>query len=347
MRSAKFIRIVKWFALPMVVLLMAVSFVENCQAQTLQAVKKRGVLRCGVGQGLVGFSAPDEKGNWSGFDVDFCRAVAAAIFNNPNKVKYIALAASERFPALQAGKIDLLSRNSTWTMSREAELRLSFAAITYYDGQGFLVRKARKANSALELDGTKICVQSGTTTELNLADYFDANGMKYEAVKFSNPIDMVKAYDAQQCDAVTTDLSGLYAERVRLSKPDEHTILADIISKEPLGPAVRQRDVQWFNMVKWTHFAMLNAEELGVSSKTIGEALKSSKPDVKRLVGTEGNYGQQIGLSKDWAVRIVGLVGNYGEVFDRNVGTGTKLGIPRGINHLWNKGGIQYAPPIR
>jgi general L-amino acid transport system substrate-binding protein len=224
---------------------------------------------------------------------------------------------------------------------------LSFAAITYYDGQGFLVRKSRKVNSALELNGAKVCVQSGTTTELNLADYFDANGMKYEAVKFSGSVEMVKAYDSEQCDVVTADLSGLYAERVRLSKPDEHIILADIISKEPLGPVVRQRDVQWFNIVKWTHFAMLNAEELGVSSKTIDEALKSNKPDVRRLVGTEGNYGQQIGLSKDWAAHIVRLVGNLRRSFRRNVGTGTKLGIPRGINHLWNKGGIQYAPPIR
>jgi general L-amino acid transport system substrate-binding protein len=316
-------------------------------AQTLKAIKARGALNCGVSEGLYGFSARDDKGNWSGFDVDLCRAIAAGIFNDAGKVNYIPLTASSRFEALQSGSIDVLSRNTTWTMSREVELGLSFAATSYYDGQGFLVRKAMNRESALDLDGAKVCVQTGTTTEPNLVDHFRTNKMKLEVIGSPTADGAIKGYDSGQCNVLTADVSQLFAIRLLLSKPDEHVILPDVISKEPLGPAVREGDAQWFNIVKWVHFAMINAEELGVTSKNIEEAMKSEKPDVKRLVGTEGNYGERIGLTKDWAARIVRLVGNYGEVFERTVGVDSRLGIPRGINQLWSAGGIQYAPPIR
>lgn len=320
---------------------------DSADAQMLKTVKDRGNLICGVSTGLPGFSSADDKGAWSGLDVDLCRAVAAAVFNDATKVKYVPLNAEQRFKALQSGEIDLLSRNSTWTMSREAEFNLSFAAVNYYDGQGFMIRKSAGKDSALALDNSKVCVQSGTTTQLNLGDYFRANNMKFQEMAFSNVADTLKAYDTGACDVFTSDISQLYAERLQLSAPNDHVILPDVISKEPLGPAVKQGDSQWLEIVKWSHFAMLNAEELGITSKNIDEALKSQKPDVKRLVGNEGTYGEQIGLTKDWAVRIIQQVGNYAESYDRNVGTGSKLGIPRGLNHLWNEGGIQYAPPIR
>ena len=316
-------------------------------AQTLKKVKERGTLICGVNPGLLGFSSRDDKGNWTGFDIDLCRALAAAIFDDAGRVQFAPLDAVERFAALQSGKIDVLSRNTTWTMSREAALGLNFAAVAYYDGQGFLVRRSLNVTSSLELDGARVCVQTGTTTELNLADHFRTNNMKYEAFGFADADEVRQSYDSGRCNVLTSDVSQLFAERLKLSAPDDHIILPDIISKEPLGPAVRFGDDQWLNIVKWTYFAMLNAEELGVSSETIEAALKSEKPDVKRLVGTEGNYGEQIGLPKDWAARIIRRVGNYEEVFERNVGVGSKLGIPRGINSLWTKGGIQYAPPIR
>ena len=331
----------------MALLSLAVFAVGTVHAQTLKAVKDRGELNCGVSEGLYGFSARDDKGAWSGFDVDLCRAIAAAIFNDAGKVKFTPLDASARFKALQSGTIDVLSRNSTWTMSRETDLGLSFAAINYYDGQGFLVPRSLKKDTALDLDGVRVCVQTGTTTELNLADHFRSNKMKFESIGTLTADEATKGYDSGRCNVFTADVSQLYAIRLRLTKPDDHVILPDVISKEPLGPAVRQGDVQWFNVVKWVHFAMINAEELGVSSKSIEEALKSEKPDVKRLVGTDGNYGEQIGLTKDWVARIVKQVGNYGEVFERNVGVGSRLGIPRGINQLWSVGGIQYAPPIR
>lgn len=325
----------------------ALGVTSAASAQTLKAVKDRGVLNCGVSTGLPGFSNPDDKGVWSGIDVDLCRAVAAAVFNDASKVKYVPLNAEDRFKALQSGTIDVLSRNSTWTMSRESEFNVAFTGVNYYDGQGFMVRKALKKDSALDLDNSKVCVQSGTTTQLNLGDYFRTNNMKYQEMAFPDAAATLKAYDAGQCDVFTSDVSQLYAERLGLSAPNDHVILPDVISKEPLGPAVKQSDSQWLEIVKWAHFAMLNAEELGVTSKNVDEALKSTKPDVKRLVGTEGAYGEQIGLTKDWAARIIRLVGNYGESYERNVGTGSKLGIPRGLNHLWNEGGIQYAPPIR
>lgn len=315
--------------------------------QVLKAVRDRGALNCGVSEGLYGFSARDSNGNWNGFDVDLCRAIAAAIFNDTSKVNYIPLEASRRFEALQSNRIDVLSRNTTWTMSREIELGLTFVATNYYDGQGFLVRRAMNKETALELDGAKICVQSGTTTELNLVDYFRANKIKYEVIASAAADDAIKGYDSGQCNVFTADVSQLFAIRLLLSKPDDHVILPDVISKEPLGPVVRQDDVQWSNIVKWVQFAMVNAEEFGVTSKNIDEALKSEKPDVKRLVGIEGTYGEKMGLTTDWAARIIRLVGNYGEVYERTVGVGSALGIPRGINQLWNKGGILYAPPIR
>ena len=321
---------------------------DRAFAQTLKSVKERGTLICGVSPGVLGFSAPSQQGGgWAGFDVDFCRAVAAAIFDDPGKVKYVPLSAGDRFRALQAGEIDILSRNSTWTMSREASLGLIFAAVTYYDGQGFLIRRARNVNSSLELGNSKVCAQTGTTTELNLADYFAANDMKYELVAAASADEAVRAYDSNRCDVLTTDASALHSERLKMSKPDDHVILSDMISKEPLGPAIRQDDPQWLNVVKWTHFAMVNAEELGVSQKTIDAALKTSKPEVRRLVGTDGNFGEQIGLTKDWVVRIIRHVGNYAESYDRNVGVKTPLGIPRGLNQNWLAGGILYAPPIR
>jgi general L-amino acid transport system substrate-binding protein len=316
-------------------------------AQTLKTVKDRGSLICGVSQGIAGFSSPDSNGNWTGLDVDLCRAIAAAIFNDASKVKFSPLSTKDRFTALQSGDIDVLARNSTWTSSRDSSLGLNFTAVNYYDGQGFMVRKALKVNSALELNGASICTQTGTTTELNLADYFRANNMKYEVIAFATADETIKAYEAGRCDAFTTDVSQLYAEKLKLATPGDHVILPEIISKEPLAPAVRHGDDQWFDLVKWVHFAMLDAEELGVTSKTIDEAVKSPQPEIKRLVGTEGAYGEQLGVTKDWVVRIVKLVGNYGEVYDRNVGSGSKLGISRGLNRLWTKGGIQYAPPVR
>jgi len=329
------------------VVALALGFPAVAAAQTLNTVKQRGTLICGVSQGLPGFSSPDDRGNWTGLDVDLCRAIAAAIFNDASKVKYTPLNAKDRFTALQSAEVDVLSRNSTWTLSRDTSLGLNFAAVNYYDGQGFMVRKALKINSALELNGASVCTQTGTTTELNVADYFRANKMKYEVLALATADETVKAYDAGRCDVFTTDMSQLYAEKLKLANANDHVILPEVISKEPLGPVVRHGDDQWFDLVKWTHFAMVNAEELGVSSKTVDEALKSDKPDIKRLVGTEGNLGEQLGLTKDWVVRIVKQVGNYGEAFDRNVGSGSKLGIARGLNNLWTKGGIQYAPPIR
>jgi general L-amino acid transport system substrate-binding protein len=316
-------------------------------AQTLNTVKARGVLNCGANTGLAGFGIPDRQGNWSGLDIDYCRAIAVVIFNDPSKVKFVPTTGQNRFAALQSGDVDVLVRNTTWTISRDTSLGLNFTGVNYYDGQGFIVRKELKIKSALELSDAAVCVGQGTTTELNLADYFRANKMRLKTVTYASNDDVVKAYEAGRCDAFTTDASGLYAERLRFAKPDEHMILPEIISKEPLGPSVRHGDDQWFDIVKWVHYAMLTAEELGVTSKNVDEALKSENPDVKRLVGTEGNYGEQLGLTKDWAYRIIKQVGNYGESFERNLGEGSPLKIARGINGLWNKGGLQYAPPIR
>ena len=321
--------------------------VQPATAQTLDVIRDRGKLTCGINPDLPGFAARDQEGAWRGFDVDFCRAVAAAIFNDAGKVEFKALSNAERLTALKNSDIDLLSRNTTWTMARETALGINFAAVTYYDGQGFLVRSSLKAESALELGGKSICVQTGTTTAANLADYFRGKKLTYQLNAFPSADEALAAYNDGRCDAFTTDTSALFAERLKLAKPDEHVILPDIISKEPLSPAVRQGDDRWFKIVQWTHFVMLNAEELGVTSKTIEQAMNSDNPEIRRLVGLDGSAGTDIGLSSDWAARIIRLVGNYDEVFERNVGTGSKLGIPRGINQLWTHGGIQYAPPIR
>ena len=319
----------------------------SASAGTLDTVKQRGVLNCGSNTGLAGFGQPDAQGNWTGLDVDFCRGLAAAVFGDATKVKFVPLSAKDRFTALQSGEVDVLVRNTTWTISREASLGLEFAGINYYDGQGFLVRKALKVASALELGGASVCVQQGTTTELNLADYFRANKLELKSVTFATSDDTLKAYEAGRCDAFTTDASGLYAERLRLGKPDEHMVLPEIFSKEPLGPVVKKGDDQWFDVVKWVQFAQVTAEELGVTKVNVDEKLKSDNPDVKRLLGTEGKFGESLGLSNDWAVKLIKAVGNYGETFERNVGQGSPLKISRGLNALWSKGGLQYAPPIR
>jgi general L-amino acid transport system substrate-binding protein len=316
-------------------------------ADTLDDIRQRGELVCGVSQGVLGFSALQANGQWTGLDVDFCRALSAAIFDDPAKVRFVPLSAEQRFEALRSKQIDVLSRNSTWTMGRETGLGLAFAAVTYYDGQAFMVRRMRNIGSALELKGMKVCVQAGTTTELNLRDYFRANNMALEAVAVSNAEAALAAYQEERCDALTTDASQLHGERLKTTSPTDHDILPEIISKEPLGPAVRQDDFRWFNIVKWTHFAMLEAEEQSVTSQTIEAALTDKQPAIMRLVGTDGNFGEQLGLTKDWAARIVRHVGNYGEVYDRNVGLKSRLGIARGINQLWSSGGILYGPPIR
>lgn len=320
---------------------------QAADAQTLKTVKDRGTLSCGVSQGLPGFSSPDDKGNWTGLDVDVCRAIAAAIFNDPTKVKFVPLSAKDRFTALQSGEVDVLSRNTTWTLSRDTSLGANFTGVTYYDGQGFMVKKSLKVNSALELNSASVCVQTGTTTEQNLADYFKANNMKYEVIAFGTNDETVKAYEAGRCDVFTTDQSGLYANRLKLANPNDHMVLPEIISKEPLGPMVRHGDDQWFDIVKWTLFALVTTEELSVTSKNVDEKAKMENPELKRVLGTDGNFGEQLGLTKDWVVRITKAVGNYGEMFDRNVGAGSPLAINRGLNNLWNKGGLQYAPPIR
>ena len=326
---------------------VAMTLATAASATTLEDVKKRGTLNCGANGQLPGFGLPDSQGNWTGLDVDLCRAVAAAIFNDANKVKYVALTAKDRFVALQSGDVDVLARNTTWTLQRDAQFSLKATAVNYYDGQGFIIRKDLKVNSALELNDATICVQQGTTTELNLADYFRANKMRLKSVTFLSVDEAVGAYESGRCNAYTTDASGLYSVRLKLAKPDDHVVLPEIISKEPLAPFVRQGDDQWFNIVKWVHFAMVNAEELNVTKANVDEQMKSENPDIKRLLGVQDNFGEQLGLTKDWAYRVIKLVGNYGEVFDRNVGQSSPLKITRGLNALWTKGGLQYAPPIR
>ena len=320
---------------------------STASAATLDDVKAKGFIQCGVSQGLPGFSNPDADGNWSGMDVDLCKGIAAAIFGDAEAVKFTPLSAKERFTALQSGEIDVLSRNTTWTMSRDTQLGLNFAGVNYYDGQGFMIRTDMDINSALELSGASICTNTGTTTELNVADYFRANNMEYELVTFEKADEVVAAYDAGRCDVYTTDQSGLYAQRLKLTDPSAHKVLPEIISKEPLGPVVRQGDDQFFNIVKWVHNATLNAEEFGVTSANVEEMKSSDNPSIKRLLGTEGEFGTSIGLDNDWAAKVIMAVGNYGEIFDRNVGPDTPLAISRGVNALWSDGGLQYAPPVR
>lgn len=332
--------------LAVIVAAAAITY-ERYDTKTLKRTIRRDAVLCGVNTDLPGFSSRDAQGKWTGFDVDFCRAISAAIFDDPNKVIFVPLEAEERFRELSRRKVDVLFRNSTWSMSRETDFALHFAAVSYYDGQGFMIPRSRNIDTALELGGSKVCVQEGTTTLLNLSDYFRANNMTYQEMKFAKADDVLKAYETGQCNVFTSDVSRLYAQRLKLSKPDDHVILPDVISKEPLAPAVRQKDDDWLLLVKWTVYAMLNAEELGITSQNIDEAMKSQKPEVKRFVGTEGKYGEELGLTKDWAARIIRHVGNYGEVYERNVGAESKLAIPRGLNQLWTTGGIQYAPPIR
>ena len=318
----------------------------SANAGTLDQVKARGQLICGANPGLAGFGLPDDQGLYKGLDVDECRAIAAAIFNEPNKVKFLPINAKDRPTILASGEIDVLIRNTTWTLSRQTG-GMFFTGINFYDGQGFMVRKKLGVDSALKLDGASICVQQGTTTELNLADYFRANNMKLEAVVFATDEEATKAYDSGRCDAYTTDASGLYSERLKMSNPDDHIVLPEIISKEPLGPSVRKDDIQWFQIVQWTHYALITAEELGVTQANVDEKLKSDNPAIRRLLGVEGSFGQGLGLTNDWAYRIIKHVGNYGESFERNVGMGSPIKIRRGLNALWDKGGLQYAPPIR
>lgn len=328
-------------------LVMSLVLVTSLKAATLDDVKSRGSVSCGVNEGLAGFSIADDKGNWTGMDVDFCRALAAAIFGDATKVNFVPLSATDRFDALQNSKIDVLSRNTTWTAERDTSMGLQFSVVTYYDGQAFMVRRSLGVISALQLGGAAICTQTGTTTELNVADYFRTNNMQYEVVAFETGEDLVAAYNKERCDAFTADASRLYAERLTLSNPEEHVVLPEIISKEPLGPVVRQGDDKWLNLVKWVHYAMVNAEELEVRSGNVDEMKVSTSPAVRRLLGAEGDFGVYLGVRNDWAYNIIKQVGNYGEVFERNIGASTPLGIARGVNALWSKGGIQYAPPIR
>jgi general L-amino acid transport system substrate-binding protein len=327
--------------------LIGTAGVAAAQTKTLDTVKQRGSLSCGVNIGLAGFSQPDDKGNWTGLDVDYCKAIAAAVFGDATKVKYVPTTAKERFTALQSGEIDVLIRNTTWTTARDSSLGLIFAGVNYYDGQGFMVKKALGVKTAKELNGATVCVQTGTTTELNLADYFKANKMTYKPVVFEKLDETVQAYLAGRCDVYTTDQSGLYSIRVQQPKPDDHVVLPEIISKEPLGPSVRQGDDQWLTVVKWVHYALLNAEEAGITQANVGEMLNSTNPEIKRILGKDGELGKGIGLGNDFVVNVVKAVGNYGELFERNVGSGSRLNIARGLNNLWSKGGIQYAPPLR
>ena len=335
------------FRILLAALLAVVCLAASASASTLEDVKAKGFVTVGVSGKVPGFSAPDEKGEWRGFDVDFGRAVAAAIFNDPTKVKFVPVTTKERFTALQTGEIDVLSRNTTWTFSRDVNQGIDFCGILFYDGQGFMVPKKLGVTSATQLDGASVCIQIGTTTEMNVSDYFAAHGMTYKPVVYESADDATVIYDTGRADVYTTDISGLAARRTSLSNPQDHVILPEAISKEPLGPAVRQGDQQWSDIVRWTLFAVINAEEMGVTSANVDEMLKSEKPNVKRLLGVDGAYGEMFGLSNDWAYRIVKLVGNYGEIFDRNVGPKTALGLERGINALWKDGGLLYAPPIR
>ncbi|MDS4029053.1 MAG: amino acid ABC transporter substrate-binding protein [Candidatus Contendobacter sp.] len=328
------------------ILLLTTSGVAQA-GTTLDAIKKNGFIKCGVSDGLPGFSYADEKGNYSGIDVDVCRAVAAAVFGDTTKIKFTPLTAKERLTALQSGEIDVLSRNTTWTSSRDSAQGLHFTGVTYYDGQGFLVNKKLGVKSAKALDGATVCVQAGTTTELNLSDYFRTNKMKLTPITYDKSDESAKSLEAGRCDVLTSDQSQLYAQRIKLAKPDEYIVLPEVISKEPLGPVVRHGDDDWFDIVKWTLFIMVNAEELGVNSKNVEEMKKSTNPDVKRLLGVEGDKGKDFGLANDWMAVVIKQVGNYGEIFERNVGQGSPLKIQRGLNALWNQGGLQFAPPVR
>jgi general L-amino acid transport system substrate-binding protein len=326
----------------------ALAAASAAQAGTLEDVRAKGFIQCGVSQGLPGFSNADDSGKWTGLDVEMCEAVAAAVFGDKNAVKYTPLSAKQRFTALSSGEIDILSRNTTWTMTRYTQLGLNFAGVNYYDGQGMMVPTALGVSSATELDGANICTNTGTTTELNITDYFRANGMSFNLVAFEKADEVVAAYDAGRCDVYTTDRSGLAAQRGKLTNPDDHVVLPEIISKEPLGPVVRQGDDVWFNIVRWSLNAMINAEEMGITSGNINQMTYNKiTPAEARFIGKEGKFGAELGLADDWAYQIIRQVGNYGESYERNVGPNTPLKLDRGVNALWSQGGILYAAPIR
>lgn len=323
------------------------ALVVSANAGTLEDVQKRGELNCIVSTGLAGFSYPDDAGKWKGFDVDFCRAVAAAVLGDADKVKYVTSTGKTRFTKLNSGEGDVLWRNTTITFTRDVGVKLTFVGVNYYDGQGFLINKSMDIKSALELDGASVCIQTGTTTELNLADFFRANNMKYEAVPIETNSEARSNYLAGRCDVYTTDASGLAATRATFPVPGDHIILPEIISKEPLGPAVRQGDDQWADIVRWTYNAMVTAEEKGITSSNADQMKNSNDPETKRLLGSEGSQGKELGLDDAWAYNVIKQVGNYGEVFERNIGVKTSVGLKRGLNALWTNGGLQYSPPFR
>ncbi|WP_018716410.1 amino acid ABC transporter substrate-binding protein [Arhodomonas aquaeolei] len=334
-------------SLGVVAALAASATVAAADNSTLATVKERGQLICGVNSGLPGFSATDADGNWAGLDVDFCRAVAAAIFDDPQKVRFVPLTAKERFTALQSGEIDVLSRNTTWTLTRDASLGVNFAGTTYYDGQGFLVKKSLGVDSARQLSGATVCVLAGTTTELNLADYFRKNGMEYNPLVLENSDQTISAFNAGRCDVLTSDQSQLNALRIKLPEPSAAKVLPEVISKEPLGPAVRQGDDQWYDIIKWTLFTLINAEELGVNSNNVADMQDADNPTIRRMLGSSGDMGEKLGLPADFGTRIIKHVGNYAEIYRRNVGADSPLELERGVNALWTDGGLMYAPPIR
>jgi general L-amino acid transport system substrate-binding protein len=329
-----------------IVLWLGIALAQTAFAQsTLDAVRSKGFVQCGVNTGVPGFSAPDSKGEWRGIDVDICRAVAAAVCGDATKVRYTPLTAQQRFTALQSGEVDILSRNTTWTITRDTSLGLNFIGVNYYDGQGFMVPAKLKVKSAKQLNGATVCVQPGTTTELNLADYFRANRMTFKPVVIEKLEEVLNAYFAGRCDVFTTDHSGLISLRAtKATRPADHVILPEIISKEPLGPAVRHGDDRWFDVAKWSFYAMVEAEELGLTSKNIDQQASSPNPSIQRFVGATGDIGKMLGVDNRWAVNIVKQVGNYGESFDANL---KPLGFERGLNRLWNQGGLMFVPPIR
>ena len=318
-------------------------------AATLDDVRARGKLNCGVSTGLPGFSNPDANGNWQGFDVDFCRALAGAVFGDGSAVEFVPLTTQTRFTALSSGEIDVLARNTTWTYSRDTDLKLDFIGVNYYDGQGFMVPKSLGVSSAKDLDGATVCIQTGTTTELNLADFFRANNISYEPVPIETNADAQQQYLAGACDVYTTDASGLAATRATFEAPADHVLLPEIISKEPLGPAVRHGDNEWADIARWTLNALISAEELGVTSANVAElaAAPTTNPEVNRLLGTEGELGAMMGLDAKWAVNAIAAGGNYGEIFERNIGENTPIGLARGLNAQWTEGGLIYSAPVR
>lgn len=316
-------------------------------AGTLDDIKKRGELRCGVTQALAGFSVADDKGRWTGLDVDYCRALASAIFHDPEKVTFRPTSSKERFTVLQSGEIDVLARVTTWTTSRDVDMPFDFIGVNYYDGQGFMVRKDLGIKSVKDLSGASICTNTGTSTETNMADYFKANGLEYKPVIFEKSEEVKSAYDAGRCDAYSSDVSGLYVQRKLLANPDAHDILPEVISKEPLGPLVRQEDPAFKDLAAWTHHCMVNAEEYGVTQANVDEMKNSNNPNIRRLLGVEANGADKLGVGQDFCYHIVKNIGNYGEAYDRNVGKASPLAIERGLNRLWNQGGIMFAPPLR